>query len=90
MKDRLKEKFGRSAIQEWNKDQERWEEADLSKLIDRASRDYGILQFKQQAHEIRMAGNKCVHGKLKGEQVRRAASEVLVDSRLIVQDLYSS
>lgn len=90
LKYRLKEKFGREAIVEWNKDQERWEEADLSKLIDRASSDYEILQFQQQAHEIRMAGNKCVHGKLKGEQVRCAASEVLIDSRLIVQDLYST
>ena len=88
LKDRLKEKCGPKAIMEWNNDKELWEEANLSKLIDKASRNDQVLKFQEQAHEIRKAGNKCAHGKLNGEQVKRAALEVLVHSRLIVQDLY--
>jgi hypothetical protein len=88
LKDRLKEEFGPQAITEWNKDQKKWDDVDLCKLINRASK-YKILKFPEESHNIRSAGNKCVHGELQEEQVRPTALEVLFLCRLITQDVYS-
>ena len=46
-------------------------------------------QLEQSAHDIRTAGNDCAHGRLKGKQVRDAASEALINSRLIIQMMYT-
>ena len=46
-------------------------------------------QLEQSAHDIRTSGNDCAHGRLKGKQVRDAASEALINSRLIIQMMYT-
>ena len=87
LKGRLKEECGPKAIEPGKGRGD----LGLEELIDKAVRCSVLdLHFRQSAHDIRKAGNECVHGGLKGKQVRDAASEALVKSRLIIEGLYSN
>ena len=88
LKDRLVKEFGAEAIEQYE-DGKGTIELDLARLIEMAVR-LSILdrQFQQSAHEIRVSGNGCAHGRLKGKQVKRAALNALINSRLIIQHVY--
>ena len=86
LKARLNEEYGPKAIEPGRGKVD----LGLEELIERAI-TFSVLvsQFRQIAHEIRKSGNKCVHGSFREKDVRHTALEALVNSRLIIQSIWS-
>ena len=91
LKQEIPRKLGPKGLKYLDKEKNGEVDASLWLLIERASTPMARIippQLGETAHDIREAGNDCVHGKLEEEEAKRAAIYVLEKTRLILSQVY--